>query len=189
MNKATIPSTPFGPVVVVWSPIQGEPKVRRVILSRPDRPATDEVSRLFAEADASSCPEIDALCAEIAASLSGWRIRFSLAQVQLTDCPPFQQAVLRAEHAIPCGCVSTYGLLATHLGKPGSARAVGNALAGNPFPIIVPCHRAIRSDRTLGGYQGGLKMKRALLENEGITFDVHGKVLPGQMHYQTGHGC
>jgi alkylated DNA nucleotide flippase Atl1 len=49
--------------------------------------------------------------------------------------------------------------------------AVGHALAANPFPIIIPCHRAIRSDGSLGGYQGGLAMKRSLLEREGIRFD------------------
>jgi methylated-DNA-[protein]-cysteine S-methyltransferase len=48
---------------------------------------------------------------------------------------------------------------------------VGMALARNPFPIIIPCHRAIRADGSLGGYQGGLAMKRQLLEMEGITFD------------------
>jgi methylated-DNA-[protein]-cysteine S-methyltransferase len=59
-------------------------------------------------------------------------------------------------------------------------------LANNPFPIIVPCHRAIRSDRTLGGYQGGLEMKRALLEGEGIRFDSKARVLVGSMHYCNG---
>jgi methylated-DNA-[protein]-cysteine S-methyltransferase len=49
---------------------------------------------------------------------------------------------------------------------------VGNALATNPFPIIIPCHRAIRSDGSLGGFQGATAMKRALLEREGIVFDA-----------------
>jgi methylated-DNA-[protein]-cysteine S-methyltransferase len=53
------------------------------------------------------------------------------------------------------------------LGKPGGARAVGGALVHNPFPIIVPCHRAVRSNGQLGGFQGGQKMKRALLEFKG----------------------
>ncbi|MCK4234435.1 MGMT family protein [candidate division WOR-3 bacterium] len=82
----------------------------------------------------------------------------------------FQQKVLRAEHGIPRGSVSTYQRIAMYLGNPKGARAVGNALANNPFPIIIPCHRAIRSDGTLGGYQGGLEMKRVLLEMEGIDF-------------------
>jgi len=78
--------------------------------------------------------------------------------------------------AIPRGAVSTYQRIARHVGRPNGARAVGNALANNPFPVIVPCHRAIRTDRSLGGYQGGFKMKRTLLEMEGIDFDDTGRV-------------
>jgi methylated-DNA-[protein]-cysteine S-methyltransferase len=61
---------------------------------------------------------------------------------------------------------------------------VGNALAKNPFPIIIPCHRAIHSDGTLGGFQGGLEMKRTLLENEGIIINKKGKVEENHFHYQ-----
>jgi methylated-DNA-[protein]-cysteine S-methyltransferase len=91
---------------------------------------------------------------------------------------------LRAEHGIPRGSVSTYQLIAAHLGRPKGGRAVGNALANNPFPIIIPCHRAFRSDRSLGGYQGGLAMKRALLEKEGIGFDRTGRVQAMRWHYE-----
>jgi methylated-DNA-[protein]-cysteine S-methyltransferase len=62
------------------------------------------------------------------------------------------------------------------LGKPSGGCAVGQALANNPFPTIIPCHRAIHSDRALGGYQGGLAMKRALLEMEVISFDGTGRI-------------
>ena len=72
----------------------------------------------------------------------------------------------------------TYGGLAARMGVPGGARAVGNAMAGNPFPLVVPCHRVIRGDGSLGGFGGGLKMKRALLEMEGVRFDSRGRVLP-----------
>jgi methylated-DNA-[protein]-cysteine S-methyltransferase len=92
-------------------------------------------------------------------------------------CPGFQRRVLLAEHGIPRGSVSSYSRIASHLGVERGARAVGSALATNPFPILIPCHRAIRSDGTLGGYQGGLKMKRTLLEMEGVAFDGSGRVL------------
>jgi methylated-DNA-[protein]-cysteine S-methyltransferase len=69
------------------------------------------------------------------------------------------------------------------LGKPSAARAVGRALATNPFPIIIPCHRAVRSDGSLGGYQGGLAMKRALLEMEGVEFDARGRVATPGFYY------
>ncbi|MBE9507936.1 MAG: MGMT family protein, partial [Chloroflexi bacterium] len=75
------------------------------------------------------------------------------------------------------------GRIARHLGVKGGARAVGRALARNPFPIVIPCHRAIRSNGELGGYQGGLEMKRALLEGEGIEFTQRGKVLMRRVYY------
>jgi methylated-DNA-[protein]-cysteine S-methyltransferase len=60
---------------------------------------------------------------------------------------------------------------------------VGNALATNPFPIVIPCHRAIRSDGTLGGYQGGLAMKKALLMQEGVDVDERGRVRSPRLFY------
>lgn len=104
---------------------------------------------------------------------------FSLSSIQRVDlgmCGEFQQRVLHAEHAIPMGRVSTYKLVAAYLGVRAAARAVGNASANNPFPLIVPCHRAIRSDHRLGGYQGGLEMKRPLLCKERVAFDDSGRV-------------
>ena len=105
------------------------------------------------------------------AFLNGADIRLSLDLLRLDLCSPFQQQVLRADHAIPRGSVSTYRLIAKHIGNPRSARAVGTAQATNPFPIVIPCHRVIRSDGTLGGYGGGLEMKRRILEMEGIDID------------------
>jgi methylated-DNA-[protein]-cysteine S-methyltransferase len=80
------------------------------------------------------------------------------------------------EYSIPRGKISTYARIAAALGMPRGARAVGYSLANNPFPLVIPCHRAVRSDGTLGGFQGGLSMKRALLECEGIPFTVSGRV-------------
>ena len=134
------------------------------------------MSSLFPDAETATCPGIDDLCSGITALLEGESVRFPLSLARLDQCPPFQQSVLRAEHAIPRGKVSSYSLIATHLGKPKAARAVGAALATNPFPLIIPCHRAIRTDGTLGGYQGGVEMKRSLLEYEGVEFDDKGFV-------------
>jgi methylated-DNA-[protein]-cysteine S-methyltransferase len=131
-----------------------------------------------------SCSEIDGVADQVLAFLEGEAVAFALESVRLDLCTTFQQKVLRAEHAIPRGCVSTYGRIAAHLGNPRGARAVGTALATNPFPIIIPCHRAIRTDRTLGGYQGGQGMKRALLEMEGIEFDDAGRVTARMMSYR-----
>jgi methylated-DNA-[protein]-cysteine S-methyltransferase len=140
--------------------------------------------RFYADLQVSSCKKINDIADAIAGFLEGEKIEFSLDLVHMALCTEFQQRVLRAEHSIPRGSVSTYQVIARHLDKENGARAVGNALAKNPFPLIVPCHRAIRSDRRLGGYQGGLRMKRALLEREGIRFDDAGKVACGSFHYE-----
>lgn len=162
--------TPFGPVVALWSVYRGEPKIFRILLSTSGASARQIVTKSFPNSRASSCSEINALVDQIETFLNGEDIQFSLNEIRLDLCSAFQQKVLCAEHAIPRGRVSTYGLIAEYLNNPNGARAVGTALATNPFPILIPCHRAIRSDGTLGGYQGGLKMKRTLLDMEGVAF-------------------
>jgi len=186
MNTKIINPTPFGPVGVIWSRFDGSPKIVRVLLSKPELSAEDQVSELYPNSQASSCAEVDAIATGIKAFLEGEDIVFSLDVADLKLCSAFQQTVLRAKHGIPRGSISTYQLIAAHIGKENGARAVGNALANNPFPIIVPCHRAIRSDRHLGGYQGGLDMKRALLKKEGIAFDDVGRVVCTGFHYERG---
>jgi len=183
MNKNIIKSTPFGSVGVIWTGLNDNPKIVRILLSKLGLSAEDQVSKLYPNSKASSCAEIDDVATAIKGLLEGEEIKFSLNVAALSLCTEFQQLVLRAEHRIPRGSISTYKLIAEYLGKMNGARAVGNALANNPFPLIVPCHRAIRSDRQLGGYQGGLEMKRALLEKEGIPFDDTGRVACAQFHY------
>lgn len=81
----------------------------------------------------------------------------------------FQKDVLQLTLNIPFGEVHTYGQLATLLHKPGAARAVGAALARNPMPILIPCHRVVSTNRNLTGYLGskGITTKQWLLEREG----------------------
>ena len=184
MNRQIIKSTTFGSVGVIWTGLNNNPKIVRIFLSKPGLSAEDQVPKLYPNSQVSSCAEIDDVAAAIKGLLEGVEIEFSLDVVDLSLCTEFQQVVLRAEHRIPRGSISTYQLIAEYLGKKNGARAVGNALANNPFPLIVPCHRAIRSDRHLGGYQGGLEMKRALLEKEGISFDDTGRVAYKQFHYE-----
>jgi methylated-DNA-[protein]-cysteine S-methyltransferase len=183
MNVKIVEATAFGPVALAWDRFAGAPRIVRVLLSKPGVPATARIRELFPDARPGSCPRIDGTAAEIRRFLDGEDVAFSLDVAALATRPPFQQRVLRAEHAIPRGQVSTYGLIARHLGRPGASRAVGNALATNPFPLLVPCHRAVRADGALGGYQGGPSMKRVLLEREGITFDRAGRVALTRFHY------
>jgi methylated-DNA-[protein]-cysteine S-methyltransferase len=81
---------------------------------------------------------------------------------------PFQSAVYYVVSEIPYGCVRSYKEIAEKMGRPKSARGVGNAMAANPFPIIVPCHRVVGSSGKLTGYSapGGIESKKWLLEME-----------------------
>jgi methylated-DNA-[protein]-cysteine S-methyltransferase len=183
MNKRIITKTPFGTVCIVWSVLNKNPRIANILLSRSGLPAENQVLRLFPDSRKSSCAEIDKIAYSIKAYLEGGNVKFSLNLVDLSQCTKFEQSVLRAQHAIPRGSVSTYGIIAAHVGAPGGARAVGNVMAGNPFPLIVPCHRTIRSGFHLGGFGGGTAMKRALLEREGIIFDDAGRVICKRLHY------
>ncbi len=80
---------------------------------------------------------------------------------------PFARRVLRATARIPYGSVLSYGGVARAAGSPRGSRAAGNALGANPIPIVIPCHRVLRTGGALGGYGGGLERKRWLLTLEG----------------------
>ncbi|MCK5240321.1 MAG: MGMT family protein [Candidatus Thorarchaeota archaeon] len=107
----------------------------------------------------------------------GKDVSISMDRVDTSLCSPFQLRVLEAERSIPRGKVVSYSWVARKVGSK-AVRAVGTALATNPFPFIVPCHRSTRINRTIGKYQGGPEMKRHLLEMEGVKFDERGRILP-----------
>lgn len=94
------------------------------------------------------------------------RSRFDL-PVDLTRLGDFQRAVLDTASGLGFGETVTYTEIARRIGRPRASRAVGNALGRNPVPVVVPCHRVVRTDGSLGGYTGGLRYKRALLDIEG----------------------
>ena len=157
-----IEDTPFGAVGIIWEEFEKEPRVVRVFLAG---------TGPSAGAGEGSCPEIERVAGALRGILEGKAITVPLEMAALELCPPFQQAVLRAAARIPRGSVASYRGLAESLGRERAARAVGNALAANPFPLIVPCHRVIRSDGKIGGFTAGEEMKRRLLELEGVRLD------------------
>lgn len=107
------------------------------------------------------------VCAEITEYLDGRRKRFTV-RVDWTACgTEFQRAVWRELTRVRWGETVSYGALAERVGRPGAARAIGNAMNANPHWLIVPCHRVTASGGRLGGYGGGVAIKRALLELEG----------------------
>jgi methylated-DNA-[protein]-cysteine S-methyltransferase len=96
-------------------------------------------------------------------------------EFELTLAPvgtEFQLRVWNALRTIPYGAVRNYGDIARAVGQPGAARAVGQANGCNPLPIVIPCHRVIASDGTIGGYSGGLAIKHRLLALEGAELDL-----------------
>jgi methylated-DNA-[protein]-cysteine S-methyltransferase len=79
----------------------------------------------------------------------------------------FYRSVLRETEKLPFGVTSTYGEIAARAGNRRAARAAGTALATNPIPLVIPCHRILRSGGVVGQYGGGSAMKQSLLEAEG----------------------
>jgi O-6-methylguanine DNA methyltransferase len=88
---------------------------------------------------------------------------FFTVPIDLSSTAPFQRSVLESARGIPLGEVRSYQWIAERIGRPGAVRAVGTALGRNPIPLIVPCHRVVRSDGSLGGYAFGLDLKRHIL--------------------------
>ena len=82
---------------------------------------------------------------------------------------PFGHEVLEACARVPFGTTSTYARIAADAGRPAASRAAGNALGANPVPIVVPCHRVLRTGGGIGGYTGGLQVKEHLLALEGVA--------------------
>ncbi|MBV9102554.1 MAG: MGMT family protein [Candidatus Eremiobacteraeota bacterium] len=105
---------------------------------------------------------------QLSAELQNAMQRGSRAKVDLSECNPFQRAVLEATRRIRPGTVRPYAWIAREIGHPGAVRAVGTALAKNPVPLIVPCHRVVRSDGETGEYALGADDKVRILEHEGV---------------------
>lgn len=110
--------------------------------------------------------EAAAAARQIAEYLRGERRSFDLV-LDLDELPPFRRRVLEELARIPYGEMVSYGELAERCGRPGAARAVGNAVGRNPVPVVLPCHRVVRSDGSPGEYGGGRERKRILLRLEG----------------------
>ena len=177
-----IPSA-FGTISIIWQEIKKRPKVHRLFLPNEEIPIESILQRTYIGIRPSSCTPITELSEQIQSFLEGEAITFELDIIDLEKCSAFQRKVLVAEHKIPRGWVSTYGRIARNLEILGGARAVGRALSQNPFPIVIPCHRAIKSNGELGGFQGGVRMKRTLLELERVEFSQMGRVITNRVYY------
>jgi methylated-DNA-[protein]-cysteine S-methyltransferase len=131
-------------------------------------PSAQELGRIVRAYGPGVLPDsrrAEAVARELDQYFAGKRRRFDVA-VDLSPLTDFQRRVLSATAAVEFGDVSTYGKVAARAGSANGSRAAGQALGSNPIPIVVPCHRVLASDGTLGGYSGGLAAKRKLLAFE-----------------------
>ncbi len=115
---------------------------------------------------------IDPVARELDQYFAGKRRAFDV-EVDLSPLTPFQRKVLAATARVAYGDLTTYARVARAAGNERASRAAGGAIGANPIPIVVPCHRVVATDGTLGGYAGGLDAKRRLLQLE------RGSVPPG----------
>ena len=102
---------------------------------------------------------------QVLAAIAGKPARGLSLDVRGTE---FQRAVWRELSRIPAGATRSYADIAKAIGKPKATRAVANACGANNLPVVIPCHRVIAKDGSIGGYTGGLHIKRALLDAEGV---------------------
>jgi methylated-DNA-[protein]-cysteine S-methyltransferase len=124
------------------------------ITIRATEPGTAEPAQPVADSTGESGPVLLCAAAQVAKYFAGHRRAFRL-PCDLAGLSPFTRKVLETLQAVPCGTTVTYGELAAQAGYPGAARAVGRAMAANPLPLVIPCHRVVAADGRLGGYSGG----------------------------------
>jgi methylated-DNA-[protein]-cysteine S-methyltransferase len=159
---ATVDS-PVGPLLVVGT--------RRGLVELAYDPDLDrELSRLSTRISPrvlEAPAKLDPVRRELDEYFSGRRLEFDL-PIDWSLTSGFTQRVLRATARVPYGEVSTYREMASKAGNSKAVRAAGNALGANPIPIVVPCHRILRTGGALGGYGGGPERKEFLLRLEGV---------------------
>jgi len=167
-----------GDVGVVWRSEGGVPSLIHVLLPSPGRPTAASTKEYYPDAVEAPDEDPGRFCERIQAALEGTRTDVFPDNAALDRCPAFQRRVLRETVRIPRGRVTSYGELATAIHAPGAARAVGTALARNPFPLLIPCHRVVRAGGAIGRFGGGGEMKKALLRLEGVEVDDRGRIAP-----------
>jgi len=154
---------PFGPLYLAKT----ERGVCRISFRRSERDFLRELEAhaLLPQFDP---PRVAREAEQLEDYFAGRSKRFHL-PLDLRLATPFQQRVLQATARIPFGQVASYAEVARQIRKPEARRAVGQALGSNPIAIVIPCHRVVAADGSLGGYTGGLDIKRTLLRIEGVN--------------------
>ena len=168
---------------LVWSDAGGKPKVERVYLPNDTERMTKRIIRDFPSVSKMHSAIADGIDQLIADLYNGKKRHCSLTILNWSGLSEFSTRVLKQTCQIPRGRVATYSGLAAKIGHPRAGRAVGTALANNPFPIIISCHRVVRADGSPGQFGGGSHMKKQLLEKEGNMFDKSGRIPSANLVY------
>ena len=149
--------------------VYSERGLSRLTLPRDSRQeAFDELGAdVFAAGGGEDAAAVGLLTVFLKAYFDGRPANATPFTLDLAGYTEFQTQVLERVRDIPRGEVLSYGQVAAEVGRPAAARAVGATMAANPVCVIIPCHRVVAADGGLGGYGGGLSMKRRMLEMEG----------------------
>ena len=158
VDRYTICPSAIGEVFVAWS----APGVSAVRLAGDEETFEAWYAERFGRRTVPAV-EDDPISTAARAKLQGHDVAVP---IDLRECSPFEQRVLHTAAEIAPGNARPYRWLAREIGAPDATRAVGNALGRNPVPLLIPCHRVIRTDCSVGGYVFGSDTKRALLERE-----------------------
>lgn len=163
---ATFPSE-LGWMTVVWH----AGRLTRLTLGHSTARAAGRAAGTVPHAEGRWTAELDQLVRRLQQYAAGAIDDFLDVTVDLEDRTRFQRAVLQACRRIAFGQTLTYGELAARVGAPRAARAVGSVMAGNRTPLVIPCHRVVRSGGSLGGFSapGGLRLKTRLLQMERLS--------------------
>ena len=156
-------AAPIGRVLVAV----GDAGLVRVGFRQSEAAFVAELERQLGVRAVRSTSQTAAVVAQLRAYFAGRRRRFEV-PVDLSHVTPFVRRVLTATMQVPAGNLVSYGDIARRIGQPKGSRAVGQALGRNPIPIVIPCHRVIAAGGRIGGYTGGLAIKRRLLRIEGV---------------------
>lgn len=167
--RTSLFSTPPGWIAAAWS----KAGLQALALPQPSpgeamAALAGELNKCLSNLPQPSSPQLPAatLEEEIRRYFAGEKVIFSTI-IDYSGYTPFQKLVLELVKSIPFGEVRTYGQVALQAGSPKGARAVGGVMRANRTPLVIPCHRVLAAGGKLGGYTGGLDVKRHLLKLEG----------------------
>ena len=151
--------------------VKGKSGLLRIFLPEPEKSSIDQKIKIYFPLSITSSGTFLKEIEEFKRYFAGEKPLFSF-ELDFLGSTLFQRMVWSETFKIPYGSVRTYGWIAEMIGKPKTARAVGNALGRNPFPIVVPCHRVVKNNGELGRFSApmGVDLKAKLLRLEGLRF-------------------